>query len=153
VTNDPVLLAYAVRDRPGKKSIWTRIGAAWPHDRGAGLTVVLNLLPIQPRIILVEPSYDPPALSLQSIGPEQMPPHPVEPPDHPPIREANPPALVAYAVRDRPGKASIWNRIGAAWPHDKGAGLTIILNLMPIEPRIVLVEPSCDPPSPARRPK
>jgi hypothetical protein len=61
VTNDPVLIAYAVRDRPGKKSIWTRIGAAWPHDKGAGLTVILNLMPIEPRIVLVEPSYDPPS--------------------------------------------------------------------------------------------
>ena len=61
MTNDPVLIAYAVRDRPGKKSIWTRIGAAWPHDKGAGLTVILNLMPIEPRIVLVEPSFDPPS--------------------------------------------------------------------------------------------
>ena len=30
----------------GKKPRWLRIGVAFPHDRGAGLTVVLNALPL-----------------------------------------------------------------------------------------------------------
>ena len=47
MSNEPVLIAYAVKDRPaGKKAIWTRIGAAWPHDKGAGLTVILDFLPV-----------------------------------------------------------------------------------------------------------
>jgi hypothetical protein len=36
----PTLIAYTVKERgEGKKAIWTRIGAAWPHETGKGLTV------------------------------------------------------------------------------------------------------------------
>lgn len=59
MTNDPVLIAYAVKDRPGEKSIWRRIGVAFPHDKGAGLTVILNALPTDGRIVLVEPKINP----------------------------------------------------------------------------------------------
>jgi hypothetical protein len=59
VANEPVLIAYAVKDRPsGKKAVWTRIGAAWPHDKGAGLTIILDFLPAEPRIVLVEPKVE-----------------------------------------------------------------------------------------------
>ena len=62
MTNDPVLIAYSVKDLPaGQKAIWRRIGVAFPHDRGSGLTVVLNALPLHfdGRIVLVEPKLDP----------------------------------------------------------------------------------------------
>ncbi len=49
----------------GKKAIWTRIGAAWPHDKGAGLTVILDFLPVEPRIVLVEPKIDLPSIHLE----------------------------------------------------------------------------------------
>ncbi len=64
MTNDPVLIAYTVKDRPGKKSVWRRIGVAFPHDRGAGLTVLINALPLKfdGRIVLVEPRDDPNAI-------------------------------------------------------------------------------------------
>ncbi len=54
MTNDPVLVAYTVKDRRGEKSIWRRIGVAFPHDKGSGLTVVLNALPLNfdGRIVL-----------------------------------------------------------------------------------------------------
>ena len=56
MSNEPVLIAYAVKDRPrSRKAIWTGIGAAWPHDKGAGLTLILDFLPVEPRIVLVEP--------------------------------------------------------------------------------------------------
>ena len=61
MTNNPVLIAYSVNDRtPDHAAQWTRIGVAFPHDRGAGLTVFLNALPIHfdGRILLVEPSAD-----------------------------------------------------------------------------------------------
>jgi hypothetical protein len=59
MTNDPVLIAYTVTDRPaGQKSIWRRIGIAFPHDKGAGLTVLLDALPLDGRIVLVEPKLD-----------------------------------------------------------------------------------------------
>ena len=36
--NKPKLIAYAVKDPLGaeQKAIWTRIGAAWPHEKGQG---------------------------------------------------------------------------------------------------------------------
>jgi hypothetical protein len=32
----PTHIAYVVRKREGKKSVWTRIGAIWPHADGNG---------------------------------------------------------------------------------------------------------------------
>jgi len=52
---DPVLIAYtAKRSKLGKPAIWTRIGRAYPHDVGAGLTVVLDSIPLDGRVILLE---------------------------------------------------------------------------------------------------
>lgn len=55
MANDPVLIAYSAK-RVGKarKTLWSRIGAAYPHDVGAGLTVVLEAVPLDGRIILLE---------------------------------------------------------------------------------------------------
>lgn len=59
MTNDPVLIAYAVkRSARGKRPIWTRIGQAYPHERGAGLTVVLDAVPTDGRIVLLERDDD-----------------------------------------------------------------------------------------------
>lgn len=56
---DPVLIAYAVkRYAEDKPAVWTRIGAAWPHEQGAGLTILLDALPRDGRIILLEPDED-----------------------------------------------------------------------------------------------
>lgn len=55
MAHDPVLIAYSAK-RVGKarKTVWTRIGAAYPHETGAGLTVVLDAVPLDGRIILLE---------------------------------------------------------------------------------------------------
>jgi hypothetical protein len=54
--SQPTLIAYTVKDRgEGKKAIWTRIGAAWPHETGKGFTIQLSALPIGDRIVLTEP--------------------------------------------------------------------------------------------------
>jgi hypothetical protein len=61
LTNNPVLIAYCVKDRtPKRQAQWLRVGIAFPHDRGAGLTVFINALPLDfdGRIVLVEPSAD-----------------------------------------------------------------------------------------------
>jgi len=53
---DPVLIAYGVKRRStSKRAHWTRIGHAFPHDSGAGLTVILDLLPLDGRVVLLEP--------------------------------------------------------------------------------------------------
>lgn len=52
---DPVLIAYAAkRSAKDKRTVWTRIGAAYPHEQGAGLTILLDALPRDGRIILLE---------------------------------------------------------------------------------------------------
>ena len=59
-------------------------------------------------------------------------------------REAQAPALIAYHVSER-GEKSFWTRIGAAWDHEDGKGLTIQLDLVPVNGgRIVLREPAAD---------
>jgi hypothetical protein len=56
MSNDPVLIAYgAKRNTNSKRTFWTRIGGAFPHETGAGLTVVLDVVPLDGRIILLEP--------------------------------------------------------------------------------------------------
>lgn len=55
MATDPVLIAYtAKRTKTGKRVVWTRIGQAYPHETGAGLTVVLDAMPLDGRIVLLE---------------------------------------------------------------------------------------------------
>lgn len=59
-------------------------------------------------------------------------------------RETHPPALIAYHVAER-GDKSFWTRIGAAWDHEDAKGLTLDLDLVPVDGgRIVLREPRQD---------
>jgi hypothetical protein len=59
-------------------------------------------------------------------------------------RETQPPSLIAYHVTER-GEKSYWTRIGAAWDHEDAKGLTVQLDLMPMNGgRIVLREPAAD---------
>lgn len=58
MSNKPTLYAYSVKDRGrGQKSIWTRIGAAWPHEEGKGFSIQLEALPLNfdGRLVLTEP--------------------------------------------------------------------------------------------------
>ena len=55
----PALIAYSVKDRgEDQKAFWTRIGAAWSHGGGPGLTIQLEALPLDGRIVLTEPKAD-----------------------------------------------------------------------------------------------
>lgn len=70
---DPVLIAYAVkRSTKDKRAVWTRIGAAYPHEQGAGLTILLDALPRDGRIILLERDDEDDARLLQEA--QQTPP-------------------------------------------------------------------------------
>ena len=52
---DPVLIAYAVKySKKAKRNYWYRIGKAYPHSNGSGLNVVLDAVPINGRIVLLE---------------------------------------------------------------------------------------------------
>lgn len=53
----PALIAYHVNER-GEKSFWTRIGAAWEHKDGEGLTVDLDLVPVDSGRIVLRPLKD-----------------------------------------------------------------------------------------------
>lgn len=56
-------------------------------------------------------------------------------------RETTPPALIAWHVSER-GEKKFWNRIGAAWEHEDGEGLTLQLDLLPVTGgRIILRAP------------
>lgn len=48
----PTHVAYQVRDREGKKGIWTRIGSAWPHADGKGFNLQIEAVPLDGRITL-----------------------------------------------------------------------------------------------------
>ncbi len=56
--NKPTLIAYTVKDArtAEQKATWTRIGAAWPHEHGSGYWIRLDALPVDGRIVLVEPT-------------------------------------------------------------------------------------------------
>lgn len=54
VHSDPVLIAYSVKRTAKGRAVWTRIGSAYPHETGAGLTVLLDAIPTDGRIILLE---------------------------------------------------------------------------------------------------
>lgn len=55
-------------------------------------------------------------------------------------RDNKPPRYVAWHVAGRDKKA-FWTRVGAAWDHKDGEGLTLQLDMVPINGRIVLRAP------------
>lgn len=70
---DPVLIAYtAVRSAKSGRTRWTRIGMAFPHETGAGLTVVLESIPLDGIVILLERDDDDDK-RLAAMGPEMRP--------------------------------------------------------------------------------
>ncbi len=56
MTNDPVLIAYAARRSPKTRRVqYERIGRAYPHNVGEGLTIILDAMPLKGRhIVLLE---------------------------------------------------------------------------------------------------
>ncbi|MEO0666724.1 MAG: hypothetical protein AAFZ99_02300 [Pseudomonadota bacterium] len=49
----PFMLAYTVKPiADGRKSIWSKIGAAWSHKDGQGYEVRMDALPVDGRIVL-----------------------------------------------------------------------------------------------------
>jgi hypothetical protein len=54
----PDYVVYAVRERDGSKDVWTRIGAAFKHDKADGLTLLLDALPVGRKVVLMPPRPD-----------------------------------------------------------------------------------------------
>ncbi|MEO1346752.1 MAG: hypothetical protein AAFV74_21620 [Pseudomonadota bacterium] len=49
----PFMLAYSVKPiGDGKKSIWTKIGAAWAHKDDQGYEVRMEAVPLDGRLVL-----------------------------------------------------------------------------------------------------
>ena len=60
MANAPTYIVYHVKDavdsENGKqRGVWTRVGAAWPNKDGKGFSVVLDVVPLDGRLILREP--------------------------------------------------------------------------------------------------
>jgi hypothetical protein len=51
---------------------------------------------------------------------------------------AKAPSHIAYQVRERDGKPSYWNRIGAVFAHGDGQGFHLQLESVPLDGRITL---------------
>ena len=52
-SKQPTHIAYHVRDsKGGGKGFWTRIGSAWAHADGKGLSVQIDVAPLDGRITL-----------------------------------------------------------------------------------------------------
>ena len=61
-TKAPDFIAWHVDNRNEEKAFWTRIGSAWLHQDGNGLTVQLDLSPTSGgRIVLRAPKATEPA--------------------------------------------------------------------------------------------
>jgi hypothetical protein len=58
--NSPELIAFVAKEGTNNKSIFTRIGAAWPNKVG-GYKIMLDALPPNGEIILLPPRDDEPA--------------------------------------------------------------------------------------------
>jgi hypothetical protein len=69
--NKPTLIAHTVKNRGrGQKAIWTRIGAAWPHSSGIGLSIELEAFPVDGRLVLVPPLEKQPTEGEPEADPE-----------------------------------------------------------------------------------
>ena len=48
----PTHIAYWVKERENKKGDWRQVGVAWAHADGKGLSLTLDLQPLDGRIVL-----------------------------------------------------------------------------------------------------
>lgn len=58
-----------------------------------------------------------------------------------PTTEIKAPAFIAWNITSK-GESVFWNRMGAAWTHKDGKGLSLRLDMLPVDGRIVLREPT-----------
>jgi hypothetical protein len=50
----PAFQAWHVTSK-GDNRFWTKVGAAWPHRDGKGLSLILSVIPMNGQIVLREP--------------------------------------------------------------------------------------------------
>ncbi len=51
----PAFQAWHVTSK-GDNNFWIKVGAAWPHRDGKGLSLQLDVIPMNGRIVLRQPS-------------------------------------------------------------------------------------------------
>lgn len=51
----PAAFLSSASESGEKRGVWTRVGAAWPNKDGRGFNVVLDVVPLDGRLILREP--------------------------------------------------------------------------------------------------
>lgn len=57
--NEPKFYVYTAKDRgKGKKAFWICIGAAWATKNGKGVSINLDALPTDGKLILMPPKSD-----------------------------------------------------------------------------------------------
>ena len=71
MANTPTYIAYHVKDTGAgengeKRGVWTKVGAAWPNKDGKGFSVVLDVVPLDGRLMLREPLEKDPTGGMQS---------------------------------------------------------------------------------------
>jgi hypothetical protein len=60
-SNTPTFYVYAVKDRgKGRKPIWTRLGAAWSQEKGGGINLEIEALPLafDGKLVLMPPKAE-----------------------------------------------------------------------------------------------
>jgi hypothetical protein len=50
--NQPRYRAYSVIQRTGRRDFWAPIGAAFSHNDGLGLNILLSALPLDGKVVL-----------------------------------------------------------------------------------------------------
>lgn len=51
--NRPTYGVYQVEEGKGdRKGFWTKVGAAWPHEKGDGFSIRLTCLPLDGRLVV-----------------------------------------------------------------------------------------------------
>jgi len=54
----PDFIAWHVAEK-GEKSFWSKIGASWLHKDGQGMTLQLEVLPVNGRVVLRQAAESP----------------------------------------------------------------------------------------------
>ena len=61
MANKPTHIVYHVKDletpdgTAPARGVWTKVGAAWQHNDAKGLTIVLDAVPLNGRLVIREP--------------------------------------------------------------------------------------------------
>ena len=53
------IVAHPQSEAKGDNSFWTKVGAAWPHRDGKGLSLILSVIPMNGQIVLRQPLPQP----------------------------------------------------------------------------------------------